>query len=65
LGSNRLEVDIFSDPRYSSHLILNTKFADHKWQRRVIVKSKYEAWLAWIVLSLCGSLFLFGMIRGA
>ena len=27
--------------------------------------SKFEAWLTWIVLSLCGSLFLFGLIRGA
>ena len=29
------------------------------------MKSKYEDWLTWIVLSLCGSLFLFGLIRGA
>ena len=27
--------------------------------------SKFEDWLSWIVLSLCGSMFLLGVIRGA
>jgi hypothetical protein len=29
------------------------------------MKSKYEDWMSWIVLSLCGTLFLLGLIRGA
>ena len=29
------------------------------------MKSNYESWLSWIVLSLCGTLFLLGLIRGA
>jgi hypothetical protein len=46
-------------------LILDRDFADHRSRRNGIVKSKYEDWLSWIVLSLCGSLFLLGLIRGA
>ena len=29
-----------------------------------MAKIKYEEWLSWIVLSLCGCLFVFGLIRG-
>ena len=29
------------------------------------MRSKFEDWLTWIVVSLCGTLFLLGLIRGA
>ena len=30
-----------------------------------MAKTKYEEWLSWIVLSLCGGMFVLGLIRGA
>jgi hypothetical protein len=47
-----------------SALIPKAKPADQK-QMEGNMKTNYEKWMTWIVLSLCGMLLLIGSVNGA